>query len=1212
METGKPDAVYLFPNDIEIIRNNGERYPVPKKDNSINWHDWIVSQLLEKEICSREIFDKVSQLTPFFSTDGKTAYFGPDRKEYDYLHRIKTEDGHNYIYRVWLQLMYDEMVLGQRSPRVLRLASYGDESANTYKKWDELTDEVSRAISNAFSIHKDGYVLKDIYLLSEAIKIAAVLNTEEDSNQESESLIDRIARETVKILIADSNEKVTTEWAIYQQMKKKEIIDWFNKSDHQNQDLEPSDLKKPDLINWLIANEIKPPDYDLKNKVVRCLPNPMFFSKIVRFIKSELNKVIEKYISDNSSHIGPGNAFGTMLDSVRKSFSENEPLFGHMRIDGKSNNSSWSGKTLEWRISKGSEHFAYEILRILVCDLEWITLEKGEYEDIDIFYNEGDDDKIAQKMKDSGKIPIMIYFTEKLTEERIPNGVSEIRKASPAYWDEKSWNEIHPIYRYMSGSIKRWMYCEPEEHIPGKGGGYINPGSKESILGARRIRNLSKHNLKFENQEFEANWPERTVIGIDVCRALNNLQKTQWEVNFDFINEITEGFKITNGEVKYHGGNDKLILKDFIASIFSKPIASGTNLPKYVVTELREDVKIRIREIENSLASSHKAIRNGDNVFWHSWACDWRGRFNTSSNALSPQGSDFSKALIRFKEWKVLGNEGWKWFKVHVCNLFSDLDFNGYFASSDSGLSWDEPDKYSKKPFQDRDEWTERHKDSILHIYDKINEPRIMDILELNLEGFLKPKSEAFQRLSVIIEFKRILGEYEKIGDWNKIKSGMPVHLDASCNGFQHAAALLENKELAKKVNLLKPDDVKSKAQDLYGEIAEYATSQYKYGGRNVSKLRKFIEDNKQPLGLDDVQIEEMSGIFTRNLMKRPTIMVGYGASKGIWEGIISRKEGAKPPEVFEKKTRVKVWHPESPLYKSVVDNIPGFKNLSWPSKLQVGFAKNVAKDIMDAIRSVTNDSFEEIGRRKLFKVQDKLMKSSSKIDESNLLGWQVMNDDGVTIKCFKPEDGAAVEMPRPGKVGKVKATEQLREAFELLHPKKDWKQIEEMYELPEYWKAELAKIFLRELMDAFRNDKFTAEKLEDARQYANNMFRIAYIIKINLDEHKRINSVDYKTGATANFVHSLDAAHMRNVINSMAKEGIDSFWSVHDSFGTHAADIGKMREIINKEFVELHKGRNINWWCEQMYSGWDSSDDDWDWDRLDLDEVLESEFLVG
>jgi len=1206
METGKPTAFYLFHNEFETIRNNGIRYPVPVKDKDIDWHDWVVSELLEKEICRRDVFNQIKKLVPFFSVDGKIAVFGPDKKEYEYLHAIKTEDGHNYIYRVWLQLMYDEMVLGQRSPRVLRLASYGDESANTYEKWNELTNEVSESISNAFSKHNDGFVLKDIYLLSEAIKNLSIFNTEEDSNQES--LIDSIARETVKILIADSNEKMTTEWAIYQQMKKKEIDNWFNKSVHQNQDLEPSDLKKADLINWLIANEIKPPDYDLKNKVVRCLPNPIFFSKIVRFIKSELNKVIEKYISNNSSDIAPGLAF-VIPDEVSKSFSENSPLFGHKCIDGKSNNNRWSGETLEWRISKGSEHFAHEILRILVCDLKWITLEKGEYEDIDIFYNDGNDEKIARKMKDSGKIPTMIYFTEELTKEKIPNGVTEIRKASPAYWDQKSWNEPHSIYRYMTANKKRWMYCEPEEHIPGKGGGYINPGSKESILGARRIRNLSKHNLKFGNKTLDTNWPERTVIGIDVCQALNNLQRTQWEVNLDFINEITEGFKITNDKVKYHEGNNKLILKDFIVSIFSKPIASGANLPKYREIELRKDVKIIIREIENSLASCHKAIRNSDNVFWHSWACDWRGRFNTSCNALSPQGSDFSKALIRFKEWKVLGEEGWKWFKVHVCNLLSDLDFNGYFASSESELSWEEPDKFNKKPFQMRHEWTEDHKNSILHISNNIEEPRIMEILELNLEGILKPKSEAFQRLSVILEFKRIVGEYVEKRDWNKIKSGMPVHLDASCNGFQHAAALLENKYLAKKVNLLKPDDAESKTQDLYGEIAEHAAGQYKHGGRNASKLRKFIEDNKQPLDLDDVQIEQVSGIFNRNLMKRPTIMVGYGASKDIWEGIISRKEGAKPPVVFEKNTRVRVWHPESPLYKSVVENIPGLKILSCPSNLQLGFAKNVAKDIMEAIEVVTDDSFGEIGRRKLIEVQERLIKSSSKIDESNLLGWQVMNDDGVTIKCFKPENGE----PRAvaPSVDKVKAIKQLKETFELLHPNKDWEEAIERYELPKKWKAELAKIFLRELMDAFRNDKFTT-KLEHAIQCANNMFKIGYTVKINLDERKKINVIDYRTGATANFVHSLDAAHMRNVINSMADDGIDSFWSVHDSFGTHAADIGKMREIINDEFVKLHKGKNINWWCEQMYPEWDSSDDEWGWEKLDLDDVLESEFLVG
>jgi len=136
--------------------------------------------------------------------------------------------------------------------------------------------------------------------------------------------------------------------------------------------------------------------------------------------------------------------------------------------------------------------------------------------------------------------------------------------------------------------------------------------------------------------------------------------------------------------------------------------------------------------------------------------------------------------------------------------------------------------------------------------------------------------------------------------------------------------------------------------------------------------------------------------------------------------------------------------------------------------------------------------------------------------------------------------------------------------------------------------------------------------KLDATKQLRDCMFNIAYHLEADLDEKTYISGSDYSKGIIPNFVHSLDAAHMRNVINSMAEDGIDSFWSVHDSFGTHAADIDKMRRIINEEFVEIHKIGNINWWCKQMYPEWESSDDDWDWDKLDLDEVLESEFLVG
>ena len=79
-----------------------------------------------------------------------------------------------------------------------------------------------------------------------------------------------------------------------------------------------------------------------------------------------------------------------------------------------------------------------------------------------------------------------------------------------------------------------------------------------------------------------------------------------------------------------------------------------------------------------------------------------------------------------------------------------------------------------------------------------------------------------------------------KIGiRWNQ---ALPVHLDASCNGFQHIAfALTRNEELAKEVNVLnKGENAKG---DLYKEVAETAKYNLDEDFREAKILRAVIED---------------------------------------------------------------------------------------------------------------------------------------------------------------------------------------------------------------------------------------------------------------------------------------------------------------------------------------------------------------------------------
>lgn len=57
------------------------------------------------------------------------------------------------------------------------------------------------------------------------------------------------------------------------------------------------------------------------------------------------------------------------------------------------------------------------------------------------------------------------------------------------------------------------------------------------------------------------------------------------------------------------------------------------------------------------------------------------------------------------------------------------------------------------------------------------------------------------------------------------------------------------------------------------------------------------------------------------------------------------------------------------------------------------------------------------------------------------------------------------------------------------------------------------------------------------------------------------------------NIIHSLDAAMAADCVNRMWDRGITSFNMIHDSYGTHAADVDVMRDLIRHSAYEQYKG---------------------------------------
>ena len=60
-------------------------------------------------------------------------------------------------------------------------------------------------------------------------------------------------------------------------------------------------------------------------------------------------------------------------------------------------------------------------------------------------------------------------------------------------------------------------------------------------------------------------------------------------------------------------------------------------------------------------------------------------------------------------------------------------------------------------------------------------------------------------------------------------------------------------------------------------------------------------------------------------------------------------------------------------------------------------------------------------------------------------------------------------------------------------------------------------------------------------------------------DEKQKIDVRDQMDGIVAHFVHSRDAAHMMLTVNRLHGLGLRHFAMVHDSYGVHASDVGKV-----------------------------------------------------
>ena len=522
-----------------------------------------------------------------------------------------------------------------------------------------------------------------------------------------------------------------------------------------------------------------------------------------------------------------------------------------------------TSKGADERDRHNSRKLAYNILTILQNKGMLSTMEMNREEYIQYFL-EGDEEKL--KPREGKRWPNMYIFSPELLNCIGP-------KVSPIHFLEGRENAI---FRYLRGDSSRWMYCLPERHGHRdflRHGGYLKDVQDGRCTERYKFKEdyegfTSKVIVDGEEEE-QPN--RRCVPDQDIVASLNSLQDVQWEINLDLLTcffdiEFADGKTLSDMEyedvVKSGSLGHESIRKSnrLISGIHAKERFRG------YFPEKAEDREDGARSID----WARKIVNHNANVFWHSWYCDFRGRMYPRCNNLSPIGSDLNKALIRFKHWKRMGensedDSGFYWMKIHVHNLMEGVSGN-----------WGDDEAKKGAKFDERAAWVTRNE---MHIREMAQRPdNFAEKLGLAKHKF--GKREELQRLAAIIEFDRVLRCFEKqvdesgMGDWSKITSGLPIHLDASCNGYQHISTIFQDEKLAKKVNVIPTDDG---PQDLYSEVANVARTQVDEEGKKFSAdIKKFLEQNLDPK-LSKIAFDR---IFDRKIAKNPTMTRAYGSTR--------------------------------------------------------------------------------------------------------------------------------------------------------------------------------------------------------------------------------------------------------------------------------------------------------------------------------------------
>lgn len=455
---------------------------------------------------------------------------------------------------------------------------------------------------------------------------------------------------------------------------------------------------------------------------------------------------------------------------------------------------------------------------------------------------------------------------------------------------------------------------------------------------------------------------------------------------------------------------------------------------------------------------------------------DSRGRIYPLGSYLQPQGEDTFRALLEFDTERPITKEGVKWLAVHGSQCAStqriarDLGIEAATLSIEQRLSWVE----------------------------KVT-PLIVESAEEPMECTWWRDTggrTAFQFLAFCFAWRT----YKRDGVLAKCR--LPIHVDGTCNGLQHIAALTRDLDLGKAVNL-----VPGEPADIYLSVTRAVLEKAAVAPRRI--VAAPAQETPLELSLHEFEprlrqlIAKHPGLVDRDAAKKVVMVIPYGATvRSYAKELVSHlKDKITDPAVL--------------------------RDLS-------SMGRVAAERIERARAAHTNDTHPGSPLR------GKLAKRTARSDEELHLYYGQLLLATLLAREFDLTLGELYPV-----VGRFKA-----------------------------WLQDSCRRVTREGLPLMWVSPSGLPVLQNGFKTSTTQIDITGVGRIRLSHFTLSDAVDAQAqsrGILPNFIHSLDGAHLVGTVETARARGVRDFSMIHDSFGTHAADMPTLAAALRSAFQDVY-----------------------------------------